>query len=105
MSTPKYIINWEELLDILEGRFQVDINDIDLEIGKLFRWADREDYRFTKSNIRAIKGQRNSKGAFNIIPRPSSNSRLQAPYKIQWRCMITGITYLNQLGNIKTVGV
>lgn len=94
MSTPKYIINWEELLDILEGRFQVDINDIDL--GDLENYLDEQIGKIIDL-LNQILELLKDKGIQRVHSISYHVPAVIADYKLPTRfnedVLITGITY------------
>lgn len=94
MSVPKYIINWEELLDILEGRFQVDINDIDL--GDLENYLDEQIGKIIDL-LNQILELLKDKGIQRVHSISYHVPAVIADYKLPTRfnedVLITGITY------------
>jgi len=94
MSIPKYIINWEELLEILGDKFEIDINDIDL--------ADLEEYLgqqlgriidLLKQILDLLKGkgvQRVHSISYHV---PAVIADYKLPTRFNEDVLITGITY------------
>lgn len=94
MSVPKYIINWEELLDIIGDKFEVEINDIDL--------GDLEDYLYEHIGkiidlLKQILELLKDKGVQRIHSISNHIPAIVGPYKFTTKfdedVLITGITY------------
>ena len=94
MSVPKYIINWEELLEILGDKFEIDINDIDL--GDLEDYLDQQLSRIIdllKQILDLLKDrgvQRVNSISYHI---PAVLADYKLPTIFDEDVLITGITY------------
>lgn len=94
MSLPSYIINWEELLEILGDKFEIDINDIDL--------SDLENYLKDQFEtiidiLKQILELLKDKGVQKIHSISNHIPAVVAPYKFPTTfdkdVLLTGVTY------------
>ncbi|CAK7055564.1 hypothetical protein [Tissierella sp.] len=94
MSMPSYIINWEELLEILGDKLEIDINDIDL--------SDLENYLVEQFEtiidlLKQILELLKDKGVQRIHSISNHIPAVVAPFKFtttfEEDVLITGITY------------
>ena len=94
MSVPKYIINWEELLEILGDKIEIDINDIDLS--DLEEYLDQQLGRIIdllKQILDLLKDrgvQRVHSISYHI---PAVLADYKLPTTFDEDVLITGITY------------
>lgn len=94
MSAPSYIINWEELLEILGDKLEIDINDIDL--------GDLEDYLYEQFGtiidlLKQILELLKDKGVQRVHAIANHIPAVVAPYKFTTTfdedVLLTGVTY------------
>ena len=92
MSVPKYIINWEELLEILGDKFEIDINDIDL--GDLEDYLDQQLGRIIDL-LKQILDLLRDRGVQRVIQYHTISRSIgdYVPTIFDEDVLITGITY------------